>query len=89
MAAASAIGITLFFLFLGDGSGEQERPKSDFKAIADKEVERIRLEGEIEKARVSARAGARHEELDAIEELGKDDPVEARERLSTWLNGNL
>ena len=53
------------------------------------EVERIHLEGEVEKARVRATADAQRAELDRIEEQGKEDPQAAREALSGWLNANL
>ena len=89
VAVAASVGIGLFFLFLGDGSGNPELPKSNLKERAEKEVEVVRLEGEVEKARVSARAEAQHEELNRIEELGKEDPVEARKQLSGFLNRNL
>ena len=53
------------------------------------QVERIHLEGEVEKARVRATAEAQSAELDRIEEQGKENPVAAREALSGWLNTNL
>lgn len=60
--------------------------------IADRarqEVERVRLEGEVEKARVVASADAQRVELDQIEEVAKENPREARRQLSTWLSRNL
>lgn len=56
---------------------------------AREEVERIHLEGEIEKVRVRATADAQRAELDRIEEQGEEDPKAAREALSDFLNANL
>lgn len=53
------------------------------------EVERIRLEGEVEKAKVAAVAEVHREEIARIEEVGKSDPKEARRQLASWLNDNL
>ena len=53
------------------------------------EVERIRLEGEVEKAKVTAVAEVHREEIARIEEVGKSDPKEARRQLASWLNDNL
>ncbi len=88
-AGAAGLGTTLFYLFLANRSDYPEQPRSDFRDRAQKEVERVRLEGEIEKAKVTVRAETQHEELTRIEELGKEDPVEARKRLSSWLNNHL
>jgi hypothetical protein len=64
-------------------------PPKTFKEQAQEQVERVRLEGEIEKARVSERADVHREELDEIEEIGKNDPAEGRRQLARWLQGNL
>lgn len=69
------------------GTDVEVPPKLIDKARS--QVERIHLEGEVEKARVRATADAHRSELDRIEEQGKEDPVAAREALSTWLNANL
>ena len=73
------------------------QPKADpepspVPALADRarvEVERIQLEGEVEKAKVSAQAEVQKAELERIEEMGKSDPREARRLLSLWLTRNL
>lgn len=60
--------------------------------IADRarqEVDRVVLEGEVEKAKVTAQADAQREELSRIEEVGKTNPREARRQLSDWLTRNL
>ena len=64
-------------------------PQKTFKERAAEQVERVRLEGEIEAARVEAKAETRNEELDEIEEIGKNDPAEGRRRLASWLQNNL
>lgn len=53
------------------------------------EVERVRLEGEVEKAKVAATADAHREEIARIEETGKTDPKEARRQLAAHLARNL
>lgn len=60
-----------------------------FKERAEQQVERVRLEGEVEKAKVTATADAQREVLDQIEETGKDDPAEARRQLARFLSANL
>lgn len=52
-------------------------------------LERVRLEGEIERARVTAGADTRRAELAEIERVGENDPVAARRALATWLTENL
>lgn len=64
-------------------------PTLTFKERAEQQVEHIRLEGEVEKARVTARADVYSEQLDQIEETGKDDPAEARRQLARFLAQNL
>jgi hypothetical protein len=64
-------------------------PPKTFKEKAQEQVERVRLEGEVEKARVAAKAESQNEQLDQIEEVGKDDPAEARRRLATWMAANF
>lgn len=64
-------------------------PEPKFLDKAREEISRIELEGEVEKARVTAQADAQNSELDRIEEMGQDDPVAAREALSAFLNSNL
>jgi hypothetical protein len=64
-------------------------PPKTFKERAAEQVERVKLEGEIEKARVETRAEARNDELDEIEQIGENDPAEGRRRLASWLQNNL
>jgi len=64
-------------------------PQPTFKERAQDQVERVRLEGEIERARITERAETRREELDEIETIGKNDPAEGRRQLARWLQGNL
>jgi hypothetical protein len=49
----------------------------------------VRLEGEVEKARVKATATVCNEQLDDIEVIGREDPAEARRQLAFWLANNL
>jgi len=60
-----------------------------FKEVAAEQIEHVRLEGEIEKARVEVRADIKNDELDEIEQVGKNDPVEGRRQLARWLIMNL
>lgn len=64
-------------------------PNRTFKERAAEQVERVRLEGEIEKARVQTRAEVENDELDEIERIGENDPAEGRRQLARWLQGNL
>jgi len=64
-------------------------PKPTFREIADNQIERIKLEGDVEKARVVARADAQRERIDEIEAKGKEDPKAARAELAEWLRNNL
>lgn len=64
-------------------------PPRTFKERAKEEVERVRLEGEVEKARVTAKADVQNQQLDDIEVIGREDPVEARRQLASWLTSNL
>lgn len=63
-------------------------PKT-FKERAQEQVERIQLEGEIERARIQTKAESENADLDEIERIGNDDPVEGRKRLAEWLRANL
>lgn len=64
-------------------------PPKTFKERAAEQVEYVRLEGEIEKARVQTKAEIEDDELDEIEQIGENDPVEGRRLLSRWLTQNL
>jgi len=64
-------------------------PPKTFKDRAQERVERVRLEGEIEKARVKATAAEKNQQLDQIEAIGSNHPAEARKQLASWLQHNL
>ena len=66
-----------------------EPPRRTFKDRAKVEVERVRLEGEVEKARTKATADVQREQIDQIEEVGKEDPEEGRRQMAAWLAANL
>lgn len=83
------IGGIVLAILLPKGNNEPNDAPPKFLDKARVEVERIHLEGEVEKARVRATADAQRAELDRIEEQGREDPVAAREALSAFLNNNL
>lgn len=87
------MGGFLFWLLLPkpkhDSWPGQHLPPKTFKARAVEEVERVRLEGEVDKARVKATATVHNEQLDDIEVVGREDPAEARRQLAFWLTSNL
>lgn len=90
VGAAGAIFAVAFAIFTSNNDGPDEpAPEPNLRDRANTEVDRIELEGEVEKARVTATAEGDNEELDRIEEVGKEDPKAAREQLSGWLNTNL
>jgi len=92
---AAVLGVVAAILVGGSRRSENrepkpgELPKRTFRERAQEEVERVRLEGEIERARITATADAKREELDDIEQIGKADPAEARRQLASWLSANL
>ena len=86
----SAIAAALFAPPKRDiGQGLGYVPKKPFKQQAAEQAERVRLEGEVEKARVKARAQIEDDELDEIERIGDNDPAEGRKRLARWLSEHL
>jgi len=82
-----------FFLLLIPKSERITRPeiriKKPLKERAREEIERARLEGEIEKARKRTKARVERRWLDEIEHIGKKNPVMARKQLAYWLDKNL
>lgn len=84
-------GVFLAIWKIGDRGGKDapEPQGPTFTERARGEIERVRLEGELEKARVTARADAQRAELDTIEEVGRDNPAEGRRQLANWLSSNL
>lgn len=92
LGAVAAVGGVLFAVLVAsdsDAPDEETEPKPTMRKRAEAQVERIRLEGEIEKARITATADSERRDLDRIEQLAEENPAEARRQLSTWLNGNL
>lgn len=62
------------------------------KTLVDKardKVEKVHLEGEIEKAKVRTVAEEKIKQIEAIEEKGKTEPKKAREDLAAFLAANL
>lgn len=91
-AIASATVFVLYVVFDAITRDKYTEPRSKppkFLEKARTEVERVRLEGEIEKAKVSATAEAHREQLRTIEEMADEDPVQARKELSDWLTRSL
>jgi hypothetical protein len=68
---------------------ESPGPMEPMLDTARERVERVRLEGEVERARVTATADAERHEIDRIEEVGKTDPMEGRRRMAEWLVNRL
>lgn len=91
IGAAAVCGVFLLILVPRKQQSRTigEPPSRTFKEKAKEEVERIRLEGEIEKARITATADAHRGEIDRIENIGQVDPVEGRRQLAAWLASNL
>lgn len=90
---AAALGAALaIFVRPSDAEREQwegrQRPQT-FRQRAAQEVERVHLEGEVEKARVRAQTWQRNRELDEIEVIGENNPTEGRKQLAGWLAKNL
>lgn len=92
MGVATVLGAVASVLLrpkpdIGRGLGYVQ--KKPFKEGAAEKIERIRLEGEVERARVKVRAQIEGDELDEIERIGENNPSEGRRRLATWLSQNL
>jgi hypothetical protein len=76
----------LFWLLLPKQKNDsKDSEKLTFKEKAQTKIEYIKLEGEIEKARVKATADIHSQRLDKIEACGKYDPAEARRQLANWM----
>lgn len=65
------------------------KPPPKFIELARTEVEKVHLEGEVEKAKIRTRADVQREQIAAIEEKGKKDPAAARMELADFLAKNL
>lgn len=91
--AAGAIAAALFVLWQilkPKGSGSEPAPGLPrFAERAKAEAERVRLEGEVEKAKIRATGDAQRQEIESIEEKAKEDPVQARQDMAEWLAKNL
>lgn len=64
-------------------------PHPKFIDLARDKVERVHLEGEIEKAKIRTEADGKRKQIEAIEEKGKTDPAAARKQLAEFLAANL
>jgi hypothetical protein len=95
LGAATVLSVVGGALFLSARKKEEEHNRIDsikkpsFKERAATQIERVHLEGEVERARIETRYKERKSEIDEIEEIGKEDPAEARKRLAEWLTNNL
>lgn len=67
---------------------EKELPKP-FREKAKKEIDRVRLEGEMEKVKVRKVADSHKRQLAGIEKVGEEDPARARQLLAAWMNRNF
>jgi len=93
LAVASGIFMLVWRLMVrpGESTGPLSEPMvpPTFADRAREEADRIRLEGEVEKARTTAKADASRAVIDHIEEVGKTDPKEARRQLAGWISQHL
>lgn len=64
-------------------------PPKPLRERAREEVERVRLEGELEKAQKRAYTQVHRAELIRIKRQSDSDPVRARRELAAWLQRNL
>ena len=71
------------------GPIETSQPKKTLVEKARDQVEKVHLEGEVEKAKIQTVAKSQMNEIKAIEEVGKTDPKKAREQLADFLASNL
>jgi len=87
---AGVVGVALWQIFGPRAPGAPPVTVSP-KLIerAREQVERVHLEGEVEKARIRTQAEGVHKQLDAIEEKGKADPKAARKDLAAFLSASL
>ena len=94
LAVLGGIAAVVFRLLAGNKQpsaqpGPTAPQPPTFSEHAQTQVERVHLEGEVEKARITATADAHQAEIDRIEETGKTDPKEARKQLAGFLARNL
>jgi hypothetical protein len=93
---AAVMGVGALLVFRASGKRPeattwrpgQKTPKP-LRERAREEVERVRLEGELEKARQKVLAQVQRAELRHIEQQAKEDPKGARRNLAAWLQRNL
>jgi|SRR5210317_201383 len=87
-SCAALVAYVVMKLFLRPRNSDVV-PPPEFLSKARNEIEKARLEGEIEKAKAKATADVHREQLNQIEEKAKRSPAEARKELSEWLMRNL
>jgi hypothetical protein len=87
---AGVVGVALWRVF-GPRAPDAQPVTVSPKLIerAREQVERVHLEGEVEKARIRTQAEDTNKQLDVIEAKGKTDPKAAREALAAFLASNL
>lgn len=91
------VGVVLAVLWnILRGRGGQARiddvivsPKPTFVEKARKEVEKVHLEAEVEKAKVQAISQTQVNKIEEIEEKAKEDPKQARKELAAFLAKSL
>jgi len=89
LLGALIVAGVLWAILANRGPNGEPPPPLPFLDVAKNEVEKVRLEGEVEKARIAATADAQRSELDRIEAVGENNPVEARRQVADWLAANL
>jgi hypothetical protein len=87
--ALGTVGWILWKVFGPRDSGAALPAPPKFLDMARAEVERVHLEGEVEKAKVRTEATGQMKQIEAIEEKGKKDPAAARRDLADFLSQNL
>lgn len=88
----AAVAAVVLWRLLAWSGRDEEGPPSILPTVSERarhEVERVRLEADVERARVNATGEAQRTELDAIEAMGRERPEDARRRLAEWLTARL
>jgi len=92
-ALGVGFAITILWKLLGPKGGPEPtegplKPPTFTERARDK-IERVHLEGEIEKAKVRATADAQKKVIESIEKKGETDPKGARRDIAAFLAANL
>lgn len=93
---AAALGVVALVVFRrpeehagADMQYPEQRTDKPLRERAREEVERVRLEGEMEKAEKAAVMQVQRAQLRQIKQTAQKNPVAARQQLADWLRKNL